>query len=262
MDTQRSMLEVVTEQGVARLTMDAPATRNALSRAMMAHLQAALEAALTDDTVRVIVLDHTGRVFCSGMDLSEATGATAGDQAVIALPTLLQTIWHASKPVIAVVRGHARGGGVGLAAACDVVVAGHSATFGFAEVRIGAVPAVISPVVARRTAPNVVHRFMLTGEAFGIDAALAGGLVDVGVPDEQVDDAVAGQVSALTAGGPRALALTKRVLRERDDREPLAAVFPGLLALSADVFAGAEAQEGIAAFRAKRPAAWVPPPAE
>jgi methylglutaconyl-CoA hydratase len=249
------LLTVETSRGVARLTLDSPANRNALSRAMRAQLREALTGALADDAVRVVVLDHTGRVFCSGMDLSEAAGGSAADQGVNEFPELLELIWSAPKPVLAAVRGPARAGGVGLLAACDVVVAGASATFAFSEVRIGVVPAVISAVVRPRMLPHVAHRLMLTGEVFDAATAAAGGLVDLAVPDGEVVAAVAGQVTALAAGAPRALAETKRLLRSGAD---LAGQFPALLSLSARFFAGEEGQEGIAAFREKRPARWVP----
>ncbi|MCW2695697.1 MAG: Enoyl-CoA hydratase/carnithine racemase [Modestobacter sp.] len=251
------VLTVSVARGVATLTLDSPANRNALSRAMRAQLRAALTGALADDTVRVVVLDHTGRVFCSGMDLAEASGGAAEDQGVHEFPELLETIWHSPKPVLAAVRGPARAGGVGLLAACDVVVAGTSATFGFAEVRIGVVPAIISAVVVPRMVRNAAHRLLLTGEVFDAATAAAGGLVDLVVADDDVDAAVAGQVSALAAGAPLALAETKRLLRaERSG--PLAAQFDELLGLSARFFASEEGQEGIAAFREKRPASWVP----
>ena len=248
------MLQVTVEGGIARLTLDSPADRNALSRAMRARLRSALAGALADDTVRVVVLDHTGRVFCSGMDLREAAGGSAEDQGVREFPELLQTIWSSPKPVLAAVRGPARAGGIGLLAACDVVVAGASATFGFAEVRLGLVPAVISAVVLPRMARNVAHRLMLTGEVFDATVAAASGLVDLAVPDDEVDAAVAAQVTALAAGAPSALAETKRLLRADVERLD----FDALLELSARRFAGEEGQEGIAAFREKRPARWVP----
>jgi methylglutaconyl-CoA hydratase len=248
------VLQVSVARGVATLTLDSPANRNALSRALRARLREALDAALADDAVRVVVLDHTGRVFCSGMDLSEAAGAGAGDQGVRELPELLERIWTAPKPVVATVRGPARAGGVGLLAACDVVVAGASATFAFSEVRLGIVPAVISAVVLPRVLPHVAHRLMLTGEVFDAAAAAAGGLVDLAVPDDEVDAAVDGQVRALAAGSPWALAETKRLLRAGG----LRGSFDDLLGLSARAFAGEEGQEGIAAFREKRPARWVP----
>jgi methylglutaconyl-CoA hydratase len=241
-------------RGVATLTLDSPANRNALSKAMRAQLRAAVEQALADDAVRVLVLDHTGRVFCSGMDLAEAAGGGAQEQGVREFPDLLQLLWSSPKPVLAAVRGPARAGGVGLLSACDVVVAGASATFGFSEVRLGLVPAVISAVCLPRMVPHVAHRLMLTGEVFDAATAATGGLVDLAVPDEEVDAALAAQVTALAAGAPAALAETKRLLRSRTPGLD----FGPLLELSARFFAGEEGQEGIAAFREKRPARWVP----
>jgi methylglutaconyl-CoA hydratase len=250
------VLRVDVRSGVATLTLDSPANRNALSRAMRAQLRTALADARTDDAVRVVVLDHTGRVFCSGMDLAEAAGGAAADQGVNEFPALLETIWDFPKPVVATVRGPARAGGVGLLAACDVVVAATSATFAFTEVRVGVVPAVISAVCLPRMLPNVAHRLMLTGEVFEAPAARAGGLVDLVVPDDGVDACVAAQVDALGRGAPLALAETKRLLRARSGSP--GERFPELLTLSARFFASDEGQEGIAAFRAKRPARWVP----
>ena len=248
-----SVLHVEVSRGVATLTLDSPANRNALSRAMRAQLRQALADALADDDVRVVVLDHTGRVFCSGMDLSEAAGGAAADQGVNEFPELLATLWHSPKPVLAAVRGPARAGGVGLLAACDVVVAGASATFGFAEVRIGVVPAVISAVCRPRMTAHTVHRLMLTGEVFDAATAAQAGLVDLAVADDAVTDTVSAQVRALAAGAPLALAETKRLLRSGTELD-----FEPLLATSARFFASAEGQEGIAAFREKRPASWVP----
>jgi methylglutaconyl-CoA hydratase len=252
--TNARVLQVEVARGVATLTLDSPANRNALSRAMRGELRAAMAGALADDAVRVVVLDHTGRVFCSGMDLSEAAGGGAQEQGVREFPDLLQLIWSSPKPVLAAVRGPARAGGVGLAAACDVVVAGASASFGFSEVRLGLVPAVISAVVLPRMLPHVAHRLMLTGEVFDASTAAAGGLVDLIVPDDEVSAAVAAQVAALAAGSPAALAETKRLLRARQ----ASLEFDPLLELSARFFAGEEGQEGIAAFREKRFPHWVP----
>ena len=142
--------------------------------------------------MRVVVLDHTGRVFCSGMDLAEAAGGGAQEQGVREFPELLESIWSSPKPVVAVVRGPARAGGVGLLAACDVVVAAESATFAFSEVRLGLVPAVISAVVLPRMVPHVAHRLMLTGNVFDAATAAAGGLVDLVVPDADVDGELRG----------------------------------------------------------------------
>jgi len=247
------VVRVTVSRGVVTLALDSPANRNALSRAMRAQLRTALTDALADDAVRVIVLDHSGRVFCSGMDLAEAAGGGVEDQGVREFPELLELIWSAPKPVVAVVRGPARAGGMGLLAACDVVVAAQSATFAFSEVRLGLVPAVISAVVLPRMLPHVAHRLMLTGEVFDAAVAASGGLVDLVAADDRVDDVLTGQLTALAAGAPVALAETKRLLRAGSTLE-----FDDLLELSARFFAGEEGQEGIASFREKRPARWVP----
>jgi methylglutaconyl-CoA hydratase len=252
--TSDRVVQVAVTRGVATLTLDSPANRNALSRAMRAQLREALDAALADDAVRVIVLDHTGRVFCSGMDLSEAAGGGVQEQGVREFPDLLESIWQSPKPVVAVVRGPARAGGVGLLAACDVVVAAESATFAFSEVRLGLVPAVISAVVLPRVVPHVAHRLMLTGNVFDAATAATGGLVDLVVPDADVDGELRAQLVELTGGAPTALAETKRLLRARTPDLG----FDELLDLSARFFASEEGQEGIASFREKRPARWVP----
>jgi methylglutaconyl-CoA hydratase len=251
--TSDEVVQVRVARGVATLTLDSPANRNALSRAMRAQLRAALTDALADDAVRVVVLDHTGRVFCSGMDLAEAAGGGSQHQGVREFPELLELIWSSPKPVVAVVRGPARAGGVGLLAACDIVVAGSSATFAFSEVRLGLVPAVISAVVLPRMVPHVAHRLMLTGQSFDAEAAVRGGLVDLVVPDADVEAELHAQLVELTAGAPAALTETKRLLRAGTSLE-----FGDLLELSARFFAGDEGQEGIAAFREKRAARWVP----
>jgi methylglutaconyl-CoA hydratase len=252
--TSDRVVQVEVASGVATLTLDSPANRNALSRAMRAQLRTALTDALAADAVRVVVLDHTGRVFCSGMDLTEAAGGGAEDQGVREFPELLELIWTSPKPVVAVVRGPARAGGVGLLAACDVVVAAESATFAFTEVRLGLVPAVISAVVLPRMVPHVAHRLMLTGKVFDPATAADGGLVDLVVPDADVNAELRAQLVELTAGAPTALAETKRLLRAATP--PLD--FDPLLELSARFFAGEEGQEGIASFREQRPARWVP----
>lgn len=236
-----------TDAGVATLTLDSPANRNALSADLMTQLAAGLDAALADDAVRVIVLSHAGRVFCSGMDLK-----SAGAVPVDTFPAILRTIATAPKPMIARVGGPARAGGIGLVAAADVAVAGAAATFAFTEVRIGVVPAVISVPVLPRMLPRAAHELFLTGEVFDAARAAVAGLVNVAVPDEALDAEVARYADLLVRGAPGALAATKELLAAPS------ADYAAMAALSAARFASAEGQEGMAAFREKRPAAWVP----
>ena len=199
--------------GVATITLDSPANRNALSAQLRRELLGHLDTALADDAVRVVVLGHTGRVFCSGMDLKESRGAGAADQGVNEVPTILQRIWTAPKPVVAKVGGPTRAGGVGLVAACDIAVAATAATFAFSEVRIGVVPAVISVTVLPRLLPRAAHELFLTGETFDAARAVAVGLVNAAVPAEELDDEVARYVGMLRLGAPGALAATKEMLR-------------------------------------------------
>ncbi len=247
-------LDVAT--GVATITLDSPANRNALSAQLRRELAGHLDAALADEAVRVVVLTHTGRVFCSGMDLKEARGAGLGDQGVLEFPRILQTLWTSPKPVVARLAGPARAGGVGLVAACDIAVAVEEATFAFSEVRIGVVPAVISVTVLPRLLPRAAHELFLTGETFDARRAAAIGLLNSAVPADALDAEVARYVEALRMGAPGALAATKALLGGRERPAALEEQFAEMLVLSARHYAGAEGQEGILAFAEKRPPAW------
>src|SRR5690349_8008270 len=236
--------------GVATITLDSPANRNALSAQLRRELLGHLATALADDAVRVVVLGHTGRVFCSGMDLKEARGAGAADQGVNEVPTILQRIWTAPKPVVAKVGGPTRAGGVGLVAACDIAAAATAATFAFSEVRIGVIPAVISVTVLPRLLPRAAHELFLTGETFAAPKAVAIGLINSAVPADGLDAEVTRYTDMLALGAPTALAATKRMLQEPRPAD-LGEVFADMLALSARHFGGPEGQEGIAAFVGK-----------
>jgi methylglutaconyl-CoA hydratase len=243
--------------GVATITLDSPHNRNALSAQLRRELRAHLSAAERDEAARVIVLDHTGPVFCAGMDLKEAGGASTSDQGVNEFPAILEQIWNSPKPVVARLAGPARAGGVGLVAAADIAVAAAEATFAFTEVRIGVVPAVISVTVLPRLLPRAAHELFLTGEQFSARRAVEIGLLNSAVPADELDAEVARYVGMLTLGGPNALAATKRMLR-RERPASLTEDFAAMTALSADFFAAEEGQEGILAFAQKRKPSWVP----
>jgi len=244
--------------GVATLTLDSPHNRNALSARLMAQLLDALQRAVDDDAVRVVLLTHTGRVFCSGVDLKETSGGSAsGGLPVSAMPAVLQALWECPKPVVARVAGPARAGGLGLIGACDLVVAAADATFAFTEVRLGVVPAVISATVLPRLAPRAAQELLLTGAAFDGARAAAIGLVTVATAAEDLDAEVDRQVGMLLRGGPAALAATKRLLRERAG-PPIGEELERLSVLSVGHFTSEEGREGVAAAREKRDAAWVP----
>ena len=238
--------------GVATITLDSPANRNALSARLLRELAAHLDAALGRADARVVVLTHTGPAFCAGMDLREAGGAGAGDQAVAALPGVLETLWTSSVPVVARLAGAVRGGGIGIVAACDVVLAAPEVTFAFPEVRLGVVPAVVSATVLPRLRPRDAQELFLTGET--VDAARA---AEIGLVNRVVDD-MDGEVDRVVAmlrlGAPGAVAATKALLRRA--HSSLAADLGELSALSAAHFAGDEGQEGIRARAERRPPSW------
>jgi methylglutaconyl-CoA hydratase len=239
--------------GIATLTLDSPANRNALSARLRRELLTGLERAIADDAVRVIVLSHTGRVFCSGMDLKESRGGDAAGQGVNEFPAILERIWTSPKPVIARVAGPARAGGVGLVSACDIAVAAEDATFAFSEVRIGVVPAVISVTVLPRLLPRAAHELFLTGETFDGKRAEEIGLVNSTVPGFDLDAEVHRYTELLRKCAPGALAATKELLRGGDRIHER---FAAMQELSARFFASEEAQEGMRAFAEKRPPAW------
>lgn len=244
--------------GVATLTLDSPHNRNALSAALIADLVRELDAAVADDTVRTIVLSHTGPVFCSGADLKETAAAFAsGEVPAARMGDALAAVWESPKPVVARVGGPARAGGLGLVAAADIAVCSTEATFAFTEVRLGVIPAVISATVLPRLAPRAAAELFLTGDTFDGARAAAIGLVSAAVPAADLDATVARYVSSLVRGAPGALAATKRLLRSGTNR-PIRAELAELTRTSVRFFTSVEGREGVASFAEKRDPAWVP----
>ena len=246
--------------GVATVTLDSPGNRNALSAALIDALIAAVEAAGTDDRVRVVVLSHTGPAFCSGADLRETAAAFAtGDVPAARMGLALAAIWESPKPVVARVGGPARAGGLGLIAAADIAVCAAEATFAFSEVRLGVIPAVISATVLPRLAPRAANELFLTGQTFDGGRAAEIGLVTAAVPAAELDATVARYVAALRRGAPRALAEAKALLHRRTAR-PLREEMAELTELSVGFFTSEEGREGVRSFLDKRDPAWVRPP--
>jgi methylglutaconyl-CoA hydratase len=248
------LIRVERARGVATLTLDSPHNRNALSTPLMTQLLAELDAAAADDAVRVVVLTHTGPVFCSGADLKETS---AGVAPTGLLADVLAAVWDSPKPVVARVGGAARAGGLGLVAAADIAICAEEATFAFSEVRIGVVPAIISATVLRRLAPRAAAELFLTGDVFDGRRAVEIGLVTAAAPTASLDATVGSYSDALLRGGPLALAGTKRVLH-RPPAATLREDLADLAALSAEYFGSDEGREGILAFREKRAPRWVP----
>lgn len=245
--------------GVATLTLDSPHNRNALSAALIGDLVQALADAAADDAVRVIVLSHTGNVFCSGADLKETAAAFAsGDVPAGRMGEALAAVWESPKPVVARVGGAARAGGLGLVAAADIAVCCTTATFAFTEVRLGVIPAVISATVLPRLAPRAAAELFLTGDTFNGVYAAQVGLVTAAVADEQLDATVDRYVDSLVRGAPAALAATKELLRTRPDGRAISDQLADLSTVSVRFFMSDEGREGVRAFGEKRNPVWVP----
>lgn len=249
------LVQVAQEAGITRLTLDSPHNRNALSMALMRELLDGLARAGEDSATRVVVLDHTGTVFCSGADLSEtAAAASSGDMPANVLGEILAAVAECPKPVIAVVRGPARAGGVGLVAAADLAVCSAEATFAFSEVRLGVIPALISSTVLSRLSSRDAAELYLTGDVFDGTRAASAGLVNRAVPGDEIDGVVDAWCASLVRGAPRALAATKELLRRR----PTLADLGELSLLSLEFFMSEEGREGVLAFREKRDPSWIP----
>lgn len=240
--------------GVATLTLDQPENRNAMTPALLDGLGDGLETAVHDDSVRVVVVTNTGPAFCAGADLKGGGLAPARHD----LPGILTAIQDSPKPVVARVAGHCMGGGVGLAAACDLSIAGPDVRFGFTEVRIGAAPAIISVVCLPKMRRGDALELFLTGERITAARAAEVGLITAVAGEEGLDAATDSLVAKLLAGGPSALAAAKRLVFEVPGRDR-AEAFEMTAVISRGLFASAEAAEGMAAFRDKRRPSWALP---
>lgn len=236
--------------GVATVTLDSPHNRNALSQQLVRELFLALQRASVDEQVRVVVIAATGRVFCSGADLSEATegGMEEGARVLVEMQQLI--VSHA-KPVVTKVQGAVRAGGIGIVAASDIAVVTEEATFALTEVKLGLAPAVISLTVLPRMTSRAAALTCLTGETFtGVEAAEMG-LVTKAVPAAELDETVARLVASLATGAPQGLRETKRLLA-RDLLDRIADQGEEVARLSASLFGSDAAREAMTAFLSRK----------
>ncbi|MFN8545257.1 MAG: enoyl-CoA hydratase-related protein [Candidatus Binatia bacterium] len=240
--------------GVARITLNQPERRNALSDALVTELLAHLRTATADDAVHAIVLTGAGSAFCAGADLRSGggTAVSAEDNPFV---QVLHAIRDTPKPVIARVNGHAFGGGIGLVAAADLVLASDAATFAFSEVRIGVVPAMISVLCVPKLGAHQAMWLFLTGERFSADRAVELGLVHRAVPATELDTALDDLLDLLRLGGPVALGKAKALVH-RIPGMPVDEAFRWTAGMIGELFASAEAAEGMTAFLEKRKPRW------
>lgn len=249
----------VDDRGVATLTLNRPEVRNAFNGELISEVIERLQH--LSDHVRVLVLQGAGKVFCAGADLgwmmsvaSSADGSGLSDSAV--LQSMFDALDSAPVPVVARIHGAAMAGAIGLVACSDVAVAEESAVFAFTEVKIGLIPAVISPYVVRKTGYSFARAAFLTAERFSAQRAYEAGLVHVVAESGGLDAAVERVVTDLLAGGPEALRHARRLVEEVHGKPPGEVAAYTTQAI-ADRRVSAEAQEGIAAFLEKRPPNWI-----
>ena len=249
--------------GVARLTLNRPDKRNALNRATLEALTQELERCRQDPAVRVLQLTGAGKVFTAGADLNEmqaqadATEADNVEHAQV-LANLLGALYTFPKPTLARVNGDGFGGALGLIAACDIVVVADDAKFAFTEVRLGLIPAVISPFVLGKIGESAALRFFQTAEVFGAARLQQLGLAHEVVPADGLDSACDALLAELLKGAPGAQSAAKQLIREGVNRSSGERVQAAVQLASrlARLRVLPEAREGFAAFFAKRKAQW------
>ncbi|AXR73406.1 MULTISPECIES: enoyl-CoA hydratase-related protein [Auritidibacter] len=250
------------EGSTATLTLDAPENRNAINQALLQGISEGLDRASADDSVRSIVLTHTGSVFCAGADLKDhSLNDTEGGTPTTGASTanaVIRELLTCPKPIIAAVHGHVRAGGMGFVAACDFVVAGPQSTFGLTEVRIGVVAAMIAPVVLARLGDRTAAGWLLRARTITPDEALSAGFISHAITDTDgsVDGTVEEILTDLRKAAPAALEASKmlvnrHVLELMDTREQ------DMVELSQRFFAGDDAKAGMTAFLNKQHPPWV-----
>jgi methylglutaconyl-CoA hydratase len=246
-----SALRVERDGDLLRVTLARPARQNAFDAALIAELA---DAFADVGDARAVLLAGEGPSFCAGADVEwqRASINLSYEENVedaLRLYRMLEAIDGCPAPVVARVQGYALGGGSGLVACADIAIAADDATFGFSEVKLGIIPAVISPFVLPRIGPGTARRYFLTGERFGAETALRIGLVHEVVPAASLDETVSRVLDELATAGRHAVREAKRLIREGPRDEETTEV-------AARLRAGGEGQEGLRAFLERRRPTW------
>lgn len=251
----------VDARGVATLALARPEKHNALSQALIDDLRAAVDGIAADDAIRVVVLTGQGASFCAGGDLGWMRDQMAGDAdvkraAARSLAGMLGAINTLPQPVIGRVQGNAFGGGVGLACVCDVAIAADHVSFGLTETKLGLIPATIGPYVLARMGEAHARRVFMSARVFDAAEAVTLGIVARAVPADDLDAAVAAEVTPYLSCAPGAVAAAKVFARSLGPVIDTATVERSIDALIAR-WEAEEAAQGIAAFFDRKPAPWV-----
>ncbi len=261
MTEEKTVLTDIDNRGVARITLNRPEVRNAMNEVLIRDLADAVDVVGADDGVRAVILTGRGKGFCAGGDLrwmrktadytveqNHADGQKLG--------WMLNKLNTMPKPVIGLINGHAFGGGVGVVACCDIVIASTAAKFSLSEVRLGLIPATISPYVVRKIGQAHSRRYFLTAEIFDAHRAEAISLVHTVVEPDQLEAGGEEFVGHLLLGGPKAHGICKDLILQVSDREVDPDLIDWTSRLIADTRASSEGKEGCSAFLEKRKPAW------
>lgn len=261
----QKVLSQVDADGNATVILNRPEVHNAFDPEMVEALTATLNALEAQAGVRAIVITGAGRNFCAGADIEhmKASAKFSREQnleSARATALMLHTLHRLAKPTIACVRGAVRGGGVGLISACDIAIAERGATFRLSEVKLGIIPAMISPYVIAAIGSRMAHRYMLSGEEFDAPEAYRIGLVHDICEEPEINAQIGRMLGELYSSGPKALAAIKQLIPEIAAARIDEAAAEKTAQCIAEVRTTAEAQEGLSAFLEKRKPAWTSPP--
>jgi methylglutaconyl-CoA hydratase len=255
-------LTITREDRVATVTLNRPDVRNAFNETTIAEIKQAFSELGEDANLRAIVLAANGPAFCAGADLNwmkKMAGYTHAENHADALQLaeMLRTIYLCPKPVVAKVQGDCYAGGMGLVAACDIIVAAEEANFCLSEVKLGLIPATISPYVIKAMGENAARRYFLTAERFGAQEALRIGFAHEVVSADALDAKVAEIVKALVNNSPNAVQQAKVLVREVVGQEVSDALLADTAERIAQIRASEQGREGVASFLEKRKPAWL-----
>jgi len=255
-------LELTVADKIATITLNRPQLRNAFNETAIADLTMAFDEASQDRDVRAIVLAANGPAFCAGADLNwmkKMAGYSAAENEADALrlADMLRTIYFSPKPVVAKVQGDCYAGGMGLVAACDIVVAAEGVNFCLSEVKLGLIPATISPYVIKAMGDQASRRYFLTAERFDAREAHRLGLAHEVVAAEQLDDKVAEIVKALVSNSPNAVREAKALVRDIAGVPIDDVLLADTAGRIAAIRASEEGREGVASFLEKRKPSWL-----
>lgn len=254
----QQLLVTTDERGICTLTLNRPESHNALNGELISALINALDECNRNEKIRIVIITGAGASFSSGADLAWMRASINHDELTNRndarqLAILLRTLYELQKPTIARVNGVSYGGGLGIIACCDIAIATRSAQFAFTEVRVGLVPAVISPYILMSIGPRHARRLFLTAEQFNSSEALNLQLLHQAVADEELDESIEKIVRQLLKGGPEAIKACKKLIPRLSNDD----VDDELVTLIAALRRSAEGQEGLTAFLDKRKPNWI-----